>query len=129
MSTRAWSPVDPGPAVQPPAGAYSPIVRAGPFLFLAGQVPKNPSTGALLGDNVREQTATVLDNCRRLLESAGASLDDVVSVTAYIESMDDWQAFDDVYRTYFSEPRPARTTVGAALRGFLVEISVVAYTG
>jgi 2-iminobutanoate/2-iminopropanoate deaminase len=113
----------------PPAGAYSPAVRAGPFIFLAGQVPKDPYTGELVGSDVQEQTAAVLDNCKRLLESVGASLDNVVSVNAYLESMDDWHAFDDVYRSYFTEPRPARATVGASLRGFLVEISMVAYTG
>ncbi|HSJ23398.1 MAG TPA: RidA family protein [Longimicrobiales bacterium] len=127
MSERSWSPVTLGSGFKPPAGAYSPALRAGPFIYLSGQVPKDPATGALTEGDVQAQTHTVMQNCRRLLEAAGASLDDVVSVTAYIASMDDWQAFDDVYRTYFTEPRPTRTTVGVDLRGFLVEISVVAY--
>jgi 2-iminobutanoate/2-iminopropanoate deaminase len=129
MSDRAWQPVTLGPELQPPAGAYSPAVRAGPFIFLAGQVPKDPGTGETVGGDVREQTRVVMENCRRLLVAAGAGMDDVVSVTAYLQSMDDWQAFDDVYRTFFTEPRPARTTVGAELRGFLVEVTVVAFTG
>lgn len=127
MNQRAWSPITPGADAKPPAGAYSPALRAGPFIFLSGQVPKDPATGRLIGEDVQAQTHTVMQNCRRLLEAAGASLDDVVSVTAYLASMDDWQAFDDIYRTYFTEPRPTRTTVGAELRGFLVEISIVAY--
>jgi 2-iminobutanoate/2-iminopropanoate deaminase len=128
MSERAWTPVTPGPDAVPPAGAYSPAVRAGPFIFLSGQVPKDPRTGEMVQGDVQEQTRVVLDNCRRLLEAAGASLDDVVAVTAWLSSMDDWQAFDDVYRTYFTEPRPTRTAVGVELRGFDVEITMVAYT-
>jgi 2-iminobutanoate/2-iminopropanoate deaminase len=127
MSPRSWTPVASGDGLPAPAGAYSPAVLAGPFIFLAGQVPKDPHTGQLVGTDVREQTRATLENCRRVLAAAGASLDDVVNVTAYLQSMDDWQAFDDVYRTFFTEPRPARTTVGVDLRGFLVEISVVAY--
>jgi 2-iminobutanoate/2-iminopropanoate deaminase len=127
MSTRTWTPIAAGSGLPAPAGAYSPAVKAGAFIFLAGQVPKDPRTGELVGVDIGAQTKAVLENCQRVLEAAGASLDDVVNVTAYLQSMDDWQAFDDVYRTFFSEPRPARTTVGADLRGFLVEVSVVAY--
>lgn len=129
MSQRAWSPVEPGGAVRPPAGAYSPVVKAGPFIFLSGQVPKDPRTGTTIDGDVAEQTRVVMENSRALLQAAGASLDDVVAVTAYLADMGDWQAFDDVYRTFFSEPRPTRTTVGADLRGFRVEITIVAYVG
>jgi 2-iminobutanoate/2-iminopropanoate deaminase len=59
----------------------------------------------------------------------GATINDVVSVTAYLASIDDWDAFNDAYKTRFERPFPARTTVGAGLHGFLVEISVVAYIG
>jgi len=127
MNPRAWTAVAPGPGVHPPAGAYSPVVKAGPFIFLSGQVPKHPGTGAMVEGDVAEQTRVVMENSRALLEAAGASLDDVVAVTAYLADMGDWQAFDDVYRSFFGEPRPTRTTVGAELRGFRVEITMVAY--
>jgi 2-iminobutanoate/2-iminopropanoate deaminase len=110
-----------------PAGAYSPAVVAGPFIFISGQVPKDLRTGAVVGEDVRGQTRAVMENAGRALEAAGASLRDVVAVTAYLQTMDDWQAFDDEYRAAFTAPFPTRTTVGADLRGVLVELSFVAY--
>ena len=121
-----WQPFQPE-GMQPPAGAYSPAVRAGDFVFIAGQVPKDPVTGALVGSDVREQTRAVLANAQRALEAAGAALTDVVAVTAYLASMEDWKAFDDVYREMMPVPWPTRTTVGAELRGFLVEITMTAW--
>jgi 2-iminobutanoate/2-iminopropanoate deaminase len=124
-ASRDWQPVAPaGPA---PAGAYSPAVRAGDLVFVSGQVPKDPLTGLVVGSDVREQTAQVLANTERVLNAAGASLGDVVAVTAYVASMEDWQAFDAVYRELMPQPWPTRTTVGAELRGFLIEISVIAF--
>lgn len=124
---RNWTPVAPSADVPAPAGAYSPAVRAAGLIFVSGQVPKDPWTGELVGgDDVREQTRAVLANVERVLRSAGASLDDVVSVTAYLARIEDWAAFNDVYRETFRPPFPTRTTVGAQLHGFLVEISVIA---
>jgi 2-iminobutanoate/2-iminopropanoate deaminase len=123
---RAWSPADVGTGVRAPAGAYSPAVRAGSLVFVSGQVPKDQATGETVGSDVTEQTRVVLENAARVLAAAGASLDDVVSVTAYLADIGDWQAFDDAYRAIFRPPYPTRTTVGAQLHGFLVEISLVA---
>ena len=121
---RAWTPVTIG---KPPVGAYSPAVRAGDFLFLSGQVPLDPETGLLIGEDVSAQTHAVLDRIERVLKEAGGSLRDVVSVTAYLATIDDWDRFNDAYKSRFEPPFPARTTVGAGLHGFLVEISVTAY--
>ena len=121
---RAWEAVRMG---KPPVGAYSPAVRAGDFLFLSGQVPIDPETGDLIGNDVASQTHAVLDRIERLLQAGGAQLGDVVSVTAYLADISDWDAFNNVYKTRFEPPFPARTTVGAGLHGFLVEISVTAY--
>lgn len=124
---RSWQSI-PLPAPWPaPAGAYSPAVRAGDFVFLSGQVPMDARAGGTVGDDVTSQTRQVFENAARALEAAGASLQDVVSVTAYLASMADWPAFDLVYREMFEAPWPARTTVGAELRGFLVELSFTAY--
>jgi 2-iminobutanoate/2-iminopropanoate deaminase len=123
---RAWTPVNLDPEFRPPAGAYSPAVRAGNLLFVSGQVPKDPRTGALLGSTVTEQTRATLDNAARVLAAAGASLDDVVSVTAYLADIGDWDEFDAAYRAVLRTPYPTRTTLGAGLHGFLVEISMVA---
>jgi 2-iminobutanoate/2-iminopropanoate deaminase len=127
MSDRErWTPVTLPAEFRPPAGAYSPGARAGRMVFVSGQVPKDPRTGLTVEGDIRQQTRLVLENTARVLNAAGGSLADVVSVTAYLADMGDWEAFNEVYREMFSRPYPARTTVGAELRGFLVEISVVA---
>jgi 2-iminobutanoate/2-iminopropanoate deaminase len=128
-SERRWTPVTLGDDVLPPAGPYSPAVRAGEFVFVSGQVPKDPMTGALVGQTIEEQTRQTLSNVRRALEAAGASIADVVSVTVYLADEDDWGAFNGVYTTLFSRPYPSRTAIGAKLRGVLVEVSAVAWLG
>jgi 2-iminobutanoate/2-iminopropanoate deaminase len=123
---RAWTPVTMPADMPPPVGAYSPAVRAGGLIFVSGQVPKDPRTRQTVGSTVREQTRVVLENAARVLQQAGASLDDVVSVTAYLADIGDWDEFDAAYREAFRAPYPTRTTVGAQLHGFLVEISLIA---
>ena len=123
---RSWTPVGLPEEFPPPVGAYSPAARAGNLIFISGQVPKDPRTGAVTGADVRTQTRQVLANAERALNAAGAMLDDIVAVTAYIARMDDWPDFDAEYRAILRPPYPTRTTVGADLRGFLVEISLIA---
>jgi 2-iminobutanoate/2-iminopropanoate deaminase len=123
---RRWTPV-PRPDLPPPAGAYSPAVRAGNLLFVSGQVPRDPATGELLGADVAEQTRATLRNLEQVLAAAGATLRDVVSVTVHLADERDWGAFDGVYRTVFAAPFPTRTVVGARLRGILVEITAIAW--
>jgi 2-iminobutanoate/2-iminopropanoate deaminase len=126
MTERSWTPISLPAEFKTPVGAYSPAVRAGNLVFVSGQVPKDPRTGATMGADIVEQTRYVIANTERVLQAAGASLRDVVSVTAYLQRIDDWEAFNAVYRTLFEPPYPSRTTVGAGLHGFLVEISVIA---
>lgn len=129
MPDRSWTPITLGADYPAPVGPYSPAVRAGPFVFVSGQVPRNPRSGELLGTTIEEQTQGTLANLRRVLEAAGASTDDVVSVTVYLADENDWGAFNAVYREVFRAPYPTRTVVGAELRGVLVEVSAVAYLG
>ena len=123
---RHWTPVT-LPDLPPPAGAYSPGVRAGNLFFVSGQVPRDPATGTLIGTTVAEQIRAVLANVERVLRTGGATLRDVVTVTVYLADENDWGTFDQIYRTVFAPPYPARAVVGAQLRGILVEISVTAY--
>ncbi|MCI0432736.1 MAG: RidA family protein [Gemmatimonadetes bacterium] len=125
-SERAWVPVAVPSDVPAPAGAYSPAVRAGDLIFVSGQVPVDARTRALIGEDVATQTRAVLANVERVLGYAGAALADVISVTVYLADIGEWDAFNAVYREAFRPPYPTRTTVGAALHGFLVEISAVA---
>jgi len=126
---RQWQPVRLGDDVPPPAGAYSPAVRAGGFVFVSGQVPRDPVSGTLVGDDVESQTKQVIANISRALQAAGASLSDVVSVIVYLADIDDWGRFNTVYKEIMPQPYPTRTALGANLRGILVEISAVAYVG
>jgi len=126
---RQWQPVTLGGDVPPPAGAYSPAVKAGGFVYVSGQVPRDPVTGALIGDDVESQTKQVVANVSRALQAAGASLSDVVSVIVYLSDIDDWGKFNIVYKELMPTPYPTRTALGANLRGILVEMSAVAYVG
>jgi 2-iminobutanoate/2-iminopropanoate deaminase len=124
-ASRAWQPITPADDAPAPAGAYSPAIRAGDLIFVSGQVPRDPRTGAM-PDGIAAQTRQVLENLRAVLAGAGASLDDVVSITAYLGDIGDWEAFNATYRDVLRSPYPTRTTVGAQLHGFLVEISAIA---
>lgn len=126
---RQWQSVMLGGDVPPPVGAYSPAARAGGFVFVSGQVPRDPATGALVGDDIESQTKQVIGNVQRALAAAGAALNDIVSVTVYLAEIDDWSRFNDAYKQLMPSPYPTRTALGANLRGILVEISAIAYVG
>jgi 2-iminobutanoate/2-iminopropanoate deaminase len=128
-AARGWQAVTLGADVPPPAGPYSPAVRAGPFVFVSGQVPKDPVSGALIGTTVEEQSRQTLQNLERALQAAGARLADVVAVTVYLADENDWGKFNAVYKGVFAPPYPTRTVVGANLRGVLVEVSAIAFPG
>jgi reactive intermediate/imine deaminase len=109
-----------------PGGPYSQGIVAGPFVFVAGQGPADPSTRQV-PEGVEAQTHQVLRNVAAILRGAGCTMDDVVKVTAHLADINDFEAYNRVYAEYFSEPRPVRTTVGSQLNRILVEIDVIAY--
>ena len=109
------------------AAPYSQGIRAGDFVFVAGQGPLDPATGKVTGDTIQEQTRRTLDNVKAIVEAAGATMADVVKSTVHLADMADFKAFNEVYATYFDDPKPVRTTVGSTLLGIKVEIDVVAY--
>ncbi len=127
MSERSWSPVFLPADIPLPVGAYSPAVRAGDFLYVSGQVPRDPRSGLVIGATVEEQAQQVITNIRGALAAGGATLHDIVSATIYLENEQDWPAVNDIWKSTFTAPYPSRTTVGASLRGILIEVSVVAY--
>jgi 2-iminobutanoate/2-iminopropanoate deaminase len=127
MTERAWTPIFLPSDVPLPAGAYSPAVRAGDFVHVSGQIPKNPRTGVVVGATVEEQAQQVLANIREILAQAGATLSDVVAATIYLSNEDDWGAVNDIWKASFTAPYPSRTTIGAQLRGILIEVTVTAY--
>jgi reactive intermediate/imine deaminase len=115
-------------AAPAPRGAYEQGVVAGDYVYTAGLGPLDPATRAIVGAEAGEQTRQVLRNLAAILAAAGATLADVVKVTAHLaDSERDWDAFDTAYREFFVPPYPARTTAGSQLGDILVEIDVVAY--
>ncbi|HEU4426883.1 MAG TPA: Rid family detoxifying hydrolase [Pilimelia sp.] len=110
-----------------PAGAYSQGIAAGGLVFTAGQGPIDPATGEVVGEDVATQTRRTLDNVAAILAAEGLGLEHVVKTTVHLQELRrDFAAYDAVYREYFSEPYPVRTTVGSDLMDILVEIDVVA---
>jgi len=114
-----------------PVGPFSHAIRAGDFIYVSGQGPIDQETGKIVGDTIEEQTALVLENIKTILETGGASLEDVVKANAYLSDIANFQRFNKVYASYFDETKPARTTIGCQppIEGILIEIEVVAYVG
>ena len=108
-----------------PAGPYSHAVVANGFVFISGQGPVDPETGTM-PDAFADQVRQTFRNVRTILEAAGTSLDNVVKVNAYVTDLTRFSEFNEVYREFFQQDPPARTTVGASLLGFLVEVDCVA---
>ena len=116
----------------PPGGAYSQGWRAGDFLFVSGTGPVDPVTRRLVGDNIEQQTEQTIDNISAILEVDGASLRDVIKVNVHLSDTSLFPRYNAVYARRFSQPYPARTTVGSDLGhapGMLIEIDCVAYCG
>ncbi|WTW93292.1 Rid family detoxifying hydrolase [Streptomycetaceae bacterium NBC_01309] len=110
-----------------PGGTYSQGIDTGDFVFTSGQGPNDPKTGQPVGDDIATQTRQTLDNLKAVLAEAGLDFSHVVKVTTHLEHLKrDFAGYDAVYREYFSEPYPVRTTVGSDLMNILVEIDVVA---
>ena len=109
----------------PPVGPYSQGIVTNGLLYTAGFGPQDPATGEM-ADDVAEQTRQVLRNIRAVLDTRGASMEDIVKSTVHLQHLDrDYAGFNIAYREFFSEPFPVRTTVGSTLAGILVEIDVV----
>lgn len=113
------------------APAFPPLsqaIRAGSLIFVSGQVALDPETKQFVGPDITAQTQRVLENLRNVLEAGGSSLDRVVKVTAFLCDMSDFEAFNQIYMTFFEHWRPARSTVQVAgLAGpYTVEVEAIA---
>jgi 2-iminobutanoate/2-iminopropanoate deaminase len=109
-------------------GPYSQAIKAGNMIFVSGQIPIDPETGNFVSNDVKEQTVQVLKNLSAVLEAAGATLNDVVKTTVFLEDMNDFGVMNEIYGEYFVENKPARATVQAARlpRDAKVEIDCIA---
>lgn len=111
-----------------PLGKYPHVKVSGDLLFVSGTSARQ-ADDTVAGDEIRAQTRAVLENVRAYLQSAGADLTDLVQVTTYLVSMDDFAGYNEVYGTYFDFDGPARTTVAVhqlPRPDLLIEIQAIA---
>jgi len=112
-----------------PGIPYSPAIKAGDYIFVSGQVGHVDSQGKKR-EGVEDQTRQVLDNMKRVLEAAGASMNDAVKTTVFLVRAEDFPKMNEVYKTYFTRDLPARSTVIVAALArpeMVVEIECIAY--
>ncbi len=109
-------------------GPYSQAIQAGNTIYVSGQLPINPATGAFAGDDIASQTRQSLTNLKNILNAAGAEMSDVVKTTVYLANIADFAAMNAVDGEFFAAPYPARAAFeGACLpKNALVEIECVA---
>lgn len=109
-------------------GPYSQGIAAEGLVFVSGQLPIDPATGAFAGDEIRAQTRQSLTNIRSILEAAGADMSKVVKTTVLLKDIADFVPMNEVYAEFFAEPYPARAAfqVAALPKDALVEIEAVA---
>ena len=108
-------------------GPYSQAIACGNLLFTSGQIPLDPETGAMVGDEIKAQAERVMKNLAAVLAEAGTDFDHVIKTTCFLADMADFAAFNEVYAKYITSA-PARSCVAVAAlpKGALVEVELVA---
>ncbi|MBI5192577.1 MAG: RidA family protein [Nitrospirae bacterium] len=110
-------------------GPYSQGIKAGGFIFVSGQIPIDPETGNIIQGDIEEQTEQVLKNLKEILAESGLTLSDVVKTTLYLKDLSNFERVNNVYKRYFIETPPARSTVEVARlpKDVQIEIDAIAY--
>ena len=114
-----------GPGVPQSHLPFSPAIKAGNLLFVSGQASTDGS-GKVISDKFENEFRRTLDNLQKILAAAGLGLGDVVQVRSYLKNQSDWDTYNRLYREYFKEPLPARTTLVNCLGTVLYEVDVIA---
>jgi 2-iminobutanoate/2-iminopropanoate deaminase len=111
-----------------PIGPYSQAIQAGNFLFVSGQIAKDPVTGILKNANITDEATQVMNNVKAVLEAAGLGIDNIVKTTIYLTDMNDFKQVNEIYGSFFKGAYPARETVQVANlpASAKIEISVIA---
>lgn len=109
-------------------GPYSQAIKHGNMIFTSGQIPLDPSSGDIVGNEIKTQTEQVLKNLSAVLESAGVDFNQVVKTTCFLNDMGDFAEFNEVYQKYFTGTAPARSCVAVDRlpKDVLVEVEAVA---
>ena len=109
-------------------GPYSQAVRVGDFLYVSGQVPIDPKTGAVVEGGIQAQAHQVFKNLEAVLSSAGCTFENVVKTTVFLTDLSDFAVVNEIYAQYFPAPCPARSCVAVKTlpKGVLAEVEVIA---
>ena len=112
-----------------PVGPYSQAVQAGPFLFCSGQIPLDPVSCEVIGQDIQSQTRQVLENIKALLDSQKLTFESVVKTMVFLTDIKEFDDFNLVYQSYFGESKPSRSCVevSALPKGVKVEIELIAF--
>lgn len=102
------------PSAPAAIGPYSQAISVDGLLFVSGQIPLDPKTGALVGGGIEAETKRVMENLAAILKAAGADFDRVVKTTIFLKDMANFQKVNEIYGSYFKPPFPARATVEVA---------------
>ncbi len=116
------------PGIQPSTSAYSQVVEANGFVFVAGQVGNDMATGEVVPGGIEAETRALFANIERCLGAVGLGLGDIVKTTVYLVDMADWAAYNDIFRELFPTDPPTRATVAVAglVPPFRIEAEVIA---
>ena len=114
--------------IQPSKSAYSQVVEANGFVFVAGQVGDDHTTGEVAQGGIEAQTRAMFANVERCLAAVDLGLEDIVKTTVYLVDMDDWAAYNAVFREVFPVEPPTRATVAVSglVPPFRIEVEVIA---
>jgi 2-iminobutanoate/2-iminopropanoate deaminase len=117
------------PTAPAAVGPYSQGIKAGPFIFLSGQIPLDPKTGLIVGATIEEQTERVIQNIIAVLDVVNSGLFQVVKATVFLKDLNDFDGMNRVYSKYFEVNPPARSTIQVARlpKDSLVEIEVIVH--
>jgi 2-iminobutanoate/2-iminopropanoate deaminase len=115
------------PELSPPVGPFSQGIKVDGFIYFSGQIGQDPATGKLVEGGIVAETERLFVNLSEVLKAAGRTFDDVARAGVYLTNMSDFVAMNRIYAKYFSQPFPARTTIGVAALplGACVEIDLV----
>lgn len=108
-----------------PGGHFAQGIKVNNRIYIGGQPPINPQTGEM-PETIEEQTRQCILNIKNVLNEAGADLSDIVKVNTYLTFLEDFEKYNQVYKEFFEEPLPARTTCGCYLKGIPIEIDAIA---